>query len=271
MYEISRRQTHSEMDNTLTIVTPLSRRNRAGAILHRDERVELQIEAALMLDTSRLVARARITEESAPDFLREECLVYLIRDCHRSGDWQLGDILGEVVFRRCKKWINDRVRAALNPAYVDDCIGDVLLNLSEMILEQSDRGDFAQVRFWKFLKRLTIESIKKHLKVQRNDLKSCPIEEVDGEDGEGPSPPLQVSDRSVIPADHLMIYHEGLSQLKEPLRQAFILRHYYGWQIESNDHCEPSISRHFNVTAKTIGNWLRRAEKTLDDWRGKKI
>src|SRR5262245_26563515 len=152
------RRIHTEKDETLTTVIPLTRRNRAGAVLRRDDKVESQIGATLSFDSPQLVARARITDERSPDFLREECLVYFIRDCRRRDDWQLGDMLGDVLFRRCKKWINDRVHAALEPAYVDDCIGEVLLNLSEMILEQGDRGDFAQVRFWKFLKRLTVES-----------------------------------------------------------------------------------------------------------------
>lgn len=263
-------QTSAENDEVLIMLTPLSRRNAAGALLRREKKVESQIGAALTLDTPQLVARARISDERSPDFLQEECLVYLIRECHRKDDWQLGDMLGDVLFRRCRKWINDRVRAALDPAYVDDCIGEVLLNLSEMILERGDRGDFAQVRFWKFLKRLTIESIKRHLRVHRTDLKAIPIDETSSEDDDESSPPLQVKDRSVIPADRLVVYREGLNRLKEPLRQAYILRHYYRWQIESDDPCEPSISRHFNVTAKTVGNWLRRAEKILDEWRGGK-
>lgn len=262
------RQTPTEKDKALTMLTPLSRRNRAGAVLRREEKVESQIREALTLDAARLVARARINCDRSPDYMQEECLIYLIRECHKKDDWLLGDQLGEVLFRRCKKWINDRARAALDPAYVEDCIGEVLLNLSELILERGDRGDFAQIRFWKFLKRLTIESIKKHLRLQRTDLKASPIEETHGEDDDESPPPLQVKDMSVIPADNSVIYREGLNRLKEPIRQAYILRHYYRWLIESDDPCEPSISSHFNVTAKTVGNWLRRAEKILADWRG---
>ena len=66
--------------------------------------------------------------------------------------------------------------------------------------------------------------------------------------------------------DNILI-QAAMSQLKEPLRSAYLLRHYYGWQIENQDPNVQTISWRFNKTPRTIRNWLNKAEKCLEAWR----
>ncbi len=65
-----------------------------------------------------------------------------------------------------------------------------------------------------------------------------------------------------------LLYREALALLDEPMRTAFVLRHYEGWPIEDRDETVPTISRYFNKTPRTIRNWMTTAEQALAAWRG---
>ena len=60
---------------------------------------------------------------------------------------------------------------------------------------------------------------------------------------------------------------DALARLPDHLREPFLLRYFAGWQIESDSPTEPSISRHLNVTPRTVRNRLRDAEANLRRWR----
>ena len=62
------------------------------------------------------------------------------------------------------------------------------------------------------------------------------------------------------------LYREGLRILPEHQRVAYVLRYYEGWQIESDDPDEPTISGYFKRTPRMIRNWFEQAEKTLHRW-----
>ena len=75
--------------------------------------------------------------------------------------------------------------------------------------------------------------------------------------------------KTLSPEKRLML-REGLLLLPEPIRTAFVLHHYDGWQIESNDPQAPTIAKHFGKTPRTIRNWMAQAEAILESWRGEK-
>jgi len=61
-------------------VRPLTRRNRQGSVYERTEAVEERIRFALCLKPAAMIEQARIRDYKAPNYLQEECLVYLIRE-----------------------------------------------------------------------------------------------------------------------------------------------------------------------------------------------
>jgi hypothetical protein len=73
------------------------------------------------------------------------------------------------------------------------------------------------------------------------------------------------------PIERKVLGKEGLNAIQEPYRTAFILHYEYGWQIESNDPCEPTLRKYFDKTPRTIHNWLTSAEKVLEKWRIEQI
>ena len=68
--------------------------------------------------------------------------------------------------------------------------------------------------------------------------------------------------------DEFNLAKQALGTIKEPFRTAFILRYFEDWPIESNDPDQPTISKFFGKTSRTIRYWLQKAETALEKWRG---
>jgi DNA-directed RNA polymerase specialized sigma24 family protein len=255
-------------------VQPLTHCNSAGEVYQRTASVQSQIEAALTLTSSQLIERAQISDDQAPDYFQEECLVYLIREFHKRGDEPLVNGLSEILLRRCKSMIYGRLQA-LGLQAVDDAFSDVIWDLFTLVLDlESGRGDFLQVRFRLALKSLIIAVYNRFVREMKKEAEhTVPLSCIAGneperDDGARNSiQPDDVVDPS-ISMEQRLLYREGLSSLNEPYRTTFILRYYEGWQIEAKDPSEPTLSRYFGRTPRTIHTWLIQAEQMLERWRG---
>ena len=59
---------------------------------------------------------------------------------------------------------------------------------------------------------------------------------------------------------------KALATIHDPRhRQAWIM-YYNGWQIDAKDPAEPTISKRFGVTDRTVRLWLRQAQAELKAW-----
>jgi len=255
-------------------VQPLTHCNSAGEVYQRIASVQSQIDAALMLTSFQLIERAQISDDQAPDYFQEECLVYLIREFHRRGDEPIVNDLTEILLRRCKSMIYGRLQA-LSLQAVDDAFSDVIWDLFTLILDlESDRGDFLQVRFGLALKSLIIGVYNRYVRgMKKEEEHTVPLSSIAGYEPERDDDvrnSVQLDDVADPPIfmEQRLLYQEGLSSLKEPYRTAFILRYYEEWQIEAKDPSEPTLSRYFGRTPRTIRSWLMQAEQMLVRWRG---
>src|SRR6266540_5920786 len=70
-------------------IEPLTHRGRDGKVYTRTREVESQIREALSLDRTVLCERVAIERYTTPGFIKEECLVYLIRLFLREGEDEL--------------------------------------------------------------------------------------------------------------------------------------------------------------------------------------
>ncbi len=251
---------------------PLTRTNSDGKPYQRAPQVESQIVEALALDESELAERLDIRDFKTEGYFQEECLVYLIRRCHREDRGDLVNKLTERLIQRCARHINDRVSFSLDPVYVDDCFREVIATAFGQILDlNSDHGDFAQVRFWLWLDRVTSNAMQRYWKRQREDWATDSID-CDEEEDEGRSRALrqkleEVVSKSVAP-DWQSVTTEALRLLSPNERQVFLLRRHAEWEIENQNPDVMTISRYFNRSSRTIRYWLTSAEKKLRDWQG---
>ena len=209
---------------------PLTRRNVAGEIYQRLEVVDRQIQEALRLDSVDLQRRSEVRDKAAPEFLKEECLVYLIRHYHKAGDRQRVDDLSESLVRRCGTWIHRRL-LSLGQELAIEGYSDALERMFEQILDlNSDRGDFFQVRFWLALERIIVQFSRKQFNKLKLEQDNIPLTWLAGHDGEDnarltrkratrvPSALSHTVESVVI---EKTLIREALSRLEEPIRSVF--------------------------------------------------
>ncbi len=270
-------------------VRPLTRRNRQGEVYQRTETVEEQIRAALSVKPTAMIEEARVRDYTAPNYLREECLVYLIREYKSRGERRIMEELSEILLRRCSKSINKglqnlRSEGKDDSQTVEHAFHDVVEELFDQMLDlESDKGDFLQVRFWPVVEKLKINAFNRHSEALNRAKDAVTWESVaeyeqrSGEGAEkkggkhrgGDSQSLQKAGLSAEQrAAYLEAAREVLDHVEEPYKTAFVLHHYYDWPIETKKPGLPSISRHFAKTPRTINDWLKRADERIERWKG---
>lgn len=248
-----------------TELRPLTRCQANGDLLTRLPETEKAIREILELDWGALIERLKITDKENPLFIIEEVLVFLLRAALAAGKIVESEQISEILFKRVEKRIKSYARKFVPKAYVEEAVGDMLGDLFMKICNiESDKCDFAQIRFWLFFKRLCGESWGKYQAQGKLDDWSLFLDKPDPRT-EKPGE-LEAEEKNYSATDWQDI-RKGLNVLPEPIRTAFILRYGEGWQVESKDPAEVTISRHFAKTERTIRNWLTRAEELLTDWR----
>ena len=251
----------------------LTRRNRDGVPYQRDAAVEAQLAVAADLAPGALIERARRRDHEAPCYLREEALVYLLRESARRGEAATASALCEALLARCAGYINAKL-GALGAEARDEAFAEVVAELCGLILDlDSDRGDFLQVRFWVTLEKLVVAAFGRQAREIARAKRQVPLSALPGAEGgdeEERTVAARLEDITApsLPPDLALLYREALATLEEPVRTAFVLRHYEGWPIEDQDPSVPTISRYFDKTPRTIRNWMSAAEQALAAWRG---
>ncbi len=259
-------------------IEPLTRRNTDGVVYRREDGVERQIAEALGLSPDHLRERAAALDKHAQGYLKEECLVYLIRHYHRAGERRLVNDLSEALLRRCAALIDRHLRS-LDPDAARKGYDNVIERLFAQILDlASDRGDFLQVRFWLALEKLAVRAYNEQLTELKRTQGTVSLSSFAGYDRDEDDATVHVvrprGDAAVAtPAVDLGVIRndlirDALSRIEEPFRSAFLLRHYWEWPVEDQDPNVRTISRHFGKDPRTIRNWLKKAEEALERWRG---
>ena|ERR1051325_8110839 len=250
-------------------VRPLTRRYaETDAPYERLPEVEAQVRRALTFEDQALATEMRRDYQS-PEHFKDETLCYLIRERVRAGRHDDANALVETLLRRHAGIIRSRIgRGGVDGRHREDCAGEIVTQLlTELFDAESDRSDFAQVRFGLYFKRVSDGVISKFRGLQERERQAESVasqrddrtEEVDLLD--------TLADECALSAEDRVLMRDALSHLPSHLREPFILRHFDGWQIESDSPSEPSISRQLKVTPRTIRNRLRDAEESLRRWR----
>jgi hypothetical protein len=253
---------------------PLTRRNRAGEPYTRLEAVETQIHAALRLDPAALCARARISDRTAADYLKNECLAYLVRDAYRRGEHERFSTLTSILLLRCVPWL----RAGLFQLGVQDEALDELSHklVSTMITDLTSddgRGDFFQVRFGAALKKDLWNLAERYKRSVRRARRHVSLSDPVGDEGDADDGSA-ILRADVIPSrddvarsvEARIDMAKALASIHDPRHREAWVMYNNGWQIDAKDPAEPTISKRFGVTEKTVRLWLRRAQADLKAW-----
>ncbi len=251
----------------------ISLRNTKDELYQRLPQVESQIREALALDRQTLIQRANQKDYKADDYFQEECLVYLARKFIREGNYEQTEDITTALISRISKHVNGIVSYPLEASYVEDCFREVISEVFSQILDvESSRADYAEVRFWNWLDRRIFNVLRKFIRTQRKNNVTDSYDEP-SENGKGynfKEPPKYLRDKSITPEQKTCI-SEGLQFLDERERQIYIMRYYWGIEIENQDSDVTTISKHFNVTPRAVRKWFEKAEKKLQKLQEGKI
>lgn len=253
---------------TPRLTRTLTRRNLANEIYTRLPEVEEQIEWVLAVDRRALAEAAGQSYES-PAHIKDETLCYFIRESLHEGAERAAQELADVLLKRHAGTIRRRVSSGVEARHAEDCASEITLEMLMQLFDvDSDRSDFAQVRFGLFFERLSNNVVNKFRKLQQGERQASSITAShDGEAAEEVDIFDTLADEHALSAEDRAVTRDALAHLTHDLCEIFILRHFAGWQIESDSAAEPSISRHLNVTPRTVHNRLKQAEASLARWR----
>lgn len=245
------------------LIPPLTRNGYV-----RSDRTARQIADALGDAATELRSRAEIQDEIDPRWLAAETLVFFMRRADQSGDGRTRSALFAALTERCKGFFAGHIRG-FTLEQREDIAQEVMTKVIELIFADDDRGDFAQVRFWSLLEARTNTAIQKvRAQVRRFDS----LDEPRSDNGGSGMTDLERLEAPGLDADDLAMISEGLAQLDPHLRQVFVMRHKLGMAVgkenrSEEDPSDPSIALHFNVSARTVGKWLAKAEAQLASYR----
>lgn len=257
---------------------PLTRCNQDGVTYQRTPEVEAQILKALAVPLPILLEQAGGRSPADPAHLREECLVYLIRHFHRHGNVDAVRDLTNALLQRCATRINRQLTSLRRDLAEEGFHAVVEQLLTRILTLDSDRGDFLQVRFWPTMNYLIIDEFRRLASEQKHADDTVTLSTLagydvdDGNDAHSDERHLSGSVQAVAPVrlspEVRALCREALHLLQPQHRDAFVLYHYSGWPIESNDPAVQTLSGLFQKSPRTIRHWLNQAEKVLEEWRG---
>jgi RNA polymerase sigma factor (sigma-70 family) len=212
----------------------------------------------------RLLAPPRAWEDT--DRLREETLVYFIRECAAHGDddtaWRLAEMLVERVSAHVQRKL---ARWRLTPEDADDCVRDLFAALWDAVFDRSQTAEFWEVRFWVCLDRRLWNLIEKRQAVADTEL--SPGDQTDDGAEERDADALFARMADTGPSPEAMAERsEALALLNENERLAVYLVYIEGLPEESEDPDKPSAAKVLGVTGRSVRNYLRRAKDKLMAW-----
>jgi RNA polymerase sigma factor (sigma-70 family) len=241
-------------------------KQETGELYARRPEVELQIEKILSLADEQILALLENKQKGAADYLFDETIVYLLREARNSNNNSLLETLYLELNRRMWRLMKRFYKNFTNHADFEDFGQAVEMAVIKKIFDITlDSADYAQVNLGDFV--VTQAKVLWRGKLariqQENELFQA--ERADEEADEQSENRLALKD---ISTEKLLIIKEAIAKLPQNIREVAVLHYLDGWQIESKDEGIPTISKQFNVSSRTIRNWLAEARQILAGYEG---
>lgn len=232
--------------------------------------VETNIDDALRSDPATLRRRLLVTDRSAPDYLRSECLIHLMREAHRAGDDQRRDSLLPILLDRCEAILKAKVSEQLpNAAGLRE---EVLSEFCELLIadgsgDDPDALDYYECRFNRAFRTLRIDTLRRELRATNRGVALPDEEDVDGSEADEDAF-ARLSEAFRTPATQqstifLEDLWEAIHALPPDERKAVILVHVLGYDEESDNPDKVTAATLCDCTGRTIRNRLSRAAEKL--------
>ena len=257
---------------------PLTHTEKDGSLYTRSSVVEAQINTTIQLSQSDLQARLLIIDRNDPGYLVSECLVHLVRKGRRSDDQKLMYAVLLVLLKRCEANllnkipdgrvpdaanIREKILEDLTDLFVTDGTGDI-----------PDELDFYECRFNLAFRALRIDAIRRNIRLCKRSIDVVDLQSPDST-GE-PESYEDTSDRGPENFKDLSTLEwrtirqplvKAIEDLPDDEREAVILVHVLGYEVESEDPEKRTAATLCNCTGRTIRNRLTRAASKLSRFK----
>lgn len=241
----------------------LTGKSKNGEVYYRRPEVLRELQEIQGSSLTELKQRISVADEKDDNALKSETLIYLLRELfQKNGFNEIYETLSKRILRIVYKE---------NPEGEDfeDFAQRIQLKFLEFVLDfETDSGDFAQVSFGQFVIGLALNEKSRFYTVNKRQQVTDSVED-ESEDDER-SPKFHFESRTLSPEQEVFV-DQSLRQLPQNLREAFILHHYYNYQVKSKKKDKPTLTEYFQKSDKTIRNWLKEAEEILEDLRNQGV
>ncbi len=249
-----------DASNSTEIKSFLEKTKEPGESYTPRPEVERQIEKVLTLQAKQLFELLKNRQREADGYLLDETIVYLLRA--RREDNFFRDNLYAELNRRIWKLLRNFYKKFDNAADFEDFGQTVEMTVIKNIFNiESGTGRYAQIYFGDFVVKTATYGWYGKLRQDKKVKEMFEIERADEDETAETDENRFVS--AEISTEEKMILQARLAELPENARNAAILHFLDGWQIESKNERQPTISKLFNVSSRTIRNWLNQAREIL--------
>jgi RNA polymerase sigma factor (sigma-70 family) len=228
------------------LIRPLTRRTAKGELLRRRPEVENQIRGILNLEEQEILKRAEVCDPTSSEYLKPECLVYLIRTNRDKETRNLTEQVANILRRRCIKALPNRIRG-FSDVDIQDITNDIVAELIERIIEPSDKGDYFEVSFEQVLKSIRIDVCRRY-----RAMRSGQVALDESEDA--PDDRLDIT--------KAMLIKSALANLTDGELLIVLLHHFCGLPINGKGQ-QPTIVEITKLSERTVRNRLWSAEEKL--------
>lgn len=249
----------------------LTKKTVGGTPMQRLPDVEQELAALERLSDAELIRRAKIGSRRGAGYIRNECLLALLRDAQRTQRPTVVNQLVDVLVRRMTALVRARFRAR-NVSLEDEATENVMYRFVEMLsIDATSPGceslDFYEVLFDNAVCALASTEAKR-MRIHQSRIVPMPEREDDEgndledtlADGSITDLPLGLSqpERGVFTRQVL----DALAKLPAGEQEVMIYS-ILGLKSEALDESEPTISSLCGVDSKTVRNRQKRAREKL--------
>lgn len=228
---------------------------------YRTHEVEAQIRwiKSMPFTEARHVLAER--DASGAPLIKEEALVYLLRDYQRHGcareAGHVAQTLLERSSRRIARWVQ---RGLPNTAAVhcEQCLEEIQSQMWVALQSDAPGCEFWEVAFWMCLKRRAMNCLEQFRRVAFSEVHATRVSD---ESDQETNLLEMLPDRSMEDVQGRIEMQEALNRLPQDQRQALHLFYREQWS-------QQQIAQQFGVADRTIRNWLTAAIKSLRAYYG---
>lgn len=239
------------------------RKQETGEFYTRRADAERQIENILWLETEEILALLKNKQRETDNYFLDETIVYLLRDANIDNNFR-EDLYLELN-RRLWKLLKKFHKNFNNQADFEDFGQKIELAILRKIFDYAtNSADYMEVNFGDFVIKtakvvwrgelVKINKDKDLFYTQREDDEEDYVDSLENN-----------LESNEMPTDYNLMLKEGLSKLPPHIMTVAELM-LDGWQVESKNENELTISKKLKVSSRTIRNWLKEARAILADY-----